>query len=332
MEVGEERVAPASLPLDRSAASPGRPEQERILVGAGRADAESAADIAGDDPDAVGLHAEGRRDRVLEPVDALARRMQREAPRPRIVFAERGFRLHRAAVDPLVVEGDPHDAAGRRERRFGRGRIARLGAKADIVPVPDPGGAQLRRGARVRHRGQGLVLDPDPLQRVHRRLTGFRHRHGDDLADMSDPVRGDGQGLRQRRNLVVGKPRSGRVQVIGGNDVVEQAREPVRRVVATGQHGEDTRIRHGVRGVRFQDSGVGVRRTEKRRVCLAGRVEIVAEPAPAGKKPAILLARHPFADHRTCQPVLRLALSEGPPRVRPPPPERHPGVAAPPPP
>ena len=74
--VGQEGVAPAAGPLDRAGASPGRPQQERILVAAGRADPEPAPDIAGDDPDPVGLHGEGRRDGVLEPVNALARRVQ----------------------------------------------------------------------------------------------------------------------------------------------------------------------------------------------------------------------------------------------------------------
>ena len=127
---------------------------------------------------------------------------------------------------------------------------------------------------------------------------------------MADPVRGDRQRLGQRRQLVGGEPRPGRIQMIGGRMVLEEAREPVRQVVGPGQHGQYAGSRDGVGRVDIEDPGMRVRRAEKRRVRLAGRGDVVAEAAPAGKQPAILLPGYPFADRPACHSVSSGARSQ----------------------
>ena len=200
----------------------------------------------------------------------------------------------------MVVERDPNDPVGRGERHLDSLGVARFGAQADIVPVPDPGRIRRRRRARIGYRREGFVGDRDPFQRIECGLPRFRHREGDDLADVADPVGSDRQRLGQRRQMLFRKSGFGGVQMIGGCVVLEEARKPVRRVVVPGQHRQDAGRRGGIGHVDFENPGMRVRRAQKRGVRLTGRVEIVAEPPPAGKKPAVFPPGDPFADRSAC--------------------------------
>ena len=267
MVVGEEGLAPAPGPLDRTARAPCRPEQQRILVAAGGPDAVPAADIAGNDPHAVPVDAEGGGDRALEAVDALARRVQRVAPRTRVERAESGFGLHRAAIDPMVVQREPDRAVRRPECRLGRPGVAGLGAQADIVPPPTawvrrapwprarrspPAGTCTRRRRAPAHRARPRGSRPPqwPRSRRHGAPARPRSAAAGAAAKAALPTAPAGRGRGGRRGCGTGggaRARPPRSPVPSAPRERRDARPPRRYRSARYRHGRGASAgtRHG---------------------------------------------------------------------------------------
>src|SRR6185437_298214 len=106
LEIGEKGFAAARIPFDGPAELARRPGEHRVFGIYRGAHAEAAADIAGDDADAVHGDAEARGHGEFDAVNALAHRVNGEALRRFVVFGEGNARLHRRAADALVEAGE----------------------------------------------------------------------------------------------------------------------------------------------------------------------------------------------------------------------------------
>ena len=102
MEIGQEGVAAVADPLDRPAESLCRPDDQHKLGAGVVADAEIAADIAGDHAHRIFGNAERAGNVVALPDHAAAgARVDGELRRDFIIGADRGAQFHRHAGDAV---------------------------------------------------------------------------------------------------------------------------------------------------------------------------------------------------------------------------------------
>ena len=295
--VGKKRLAALAGPFHRAAEALRRPRDQRELRKETVACAEVAAGVVRDHAHRGVIDAENPRELALLPHHAAAARVQRVAPRRRVVLADRGARLHRHAGDALHAGLQPHHVRGAGKGRVGGGAIAHVGVDADVGVLFLPH-ARRARACRVGcggDHGQWLVDDPHPFRCVARERTRLRDDHGDGLADEAHLVRGQRE-MRRDEDL--------RAVAVGEEDVRRARRErPVRdgfqtvaQRVGAGEHGEHAGERERLRGVDRDDARVRVRRAQHGGPGLAGEVDVVAEAAAAGEQARVLLARDRLAD------------------------------------
>jgi hypothetical protein len=194
VDIGQERLASARNELD------GPPERQReradghvILVDVDL-DAEAAADVGGDDPDARLAQREELREDGLHHVRDLGRDPHRERACRGLVVGDQAARLERhAGVAARGERARPHaaragecalDVAGR-EARLGEGVVAELG-----MDQWRAGGQPRLRG---KHRGQRLVLDLDQRRRVVGGSPALGGHRDDRLADVAHALDGEGE-------------------------------------------------------------------------------------------------------------------------------------------
>ena len=280
--VGRHGLAPLGHPLDRAPQRAGREQHQRIFGIDPELDPEGAAHVGRHHAHAPGRHLEHVPGQdVPHQVDALRARRERVDAAARVVFAERGARLHGRADEPLVagLHGDNVGRAAERVRH--RRAVAQLPAHAEIARrvVVQRGRAGLERGLRIGHRRQRPVGDGDGLRRGAGFGGAFRHHEGDRVAHHAHaPGRkhragrqGGGAAVDPLERHHAGDPADpGRGQVGGGEDRAHP--------------------RHGRRsaGVDRADPGMGVGRPHHLAPGLARQRKVV-EIAPAPGEEALVL-------------------------------------------
>ena len=145
--IAEEGLRAVGDPPDRAPHPPRRPGDQREFGIGPVARAEIAADIARDHPELRFGNAKHRRDVAPRPPDAAAPGVKRVAAVSRVIFGERGARLHRYPGDALHPGGQRHDMIGAGETGLGRRRIADPGIDHEIGL---PGVPEQRRIGRRR--------------------------------------------------------------------------------------------------------------------------------------------------------------------------------------
>ena len=112
--------------------------------------------------------------------------------RPR-VGGDRGARLDGDGDEPLVHEPLPNDRCRPGERRIGRGRVADLPAKADVVGavIAHDGRALSERLLDVGHCWERVVVHDHQLGRVARGVWRVGDDHRDSLAHVVHPLDGN---------------------------------------------------------------------------------------------------------------------------------------------
>ncbi len=183
MIVREEAFAALGDPFDRPAELARGVKRQRVL-GRGHAfRAESAADIAGDDAEAVlGNLEDVLGEGAARAVDRADAAIEREAAEALVVFGDDAARLDRVVHDARDDEMLARDVMRLGESGIDRGLVADLEKVRDVVGAirPDRRRAGLHRIAGQHDRGQRLVIDLDALRRVFR----FGEAFGDDIGDL----------------------------------------------------------------------------------------------------------------------------------------------------
>ncbi len=290
VRIAEESLRARRHPFDRtSAAAPRGPKHQRVL-GINRAfHAEAAADVRRDYPHPdLGQFQHVPGDMRAGAVRVLRGAVERVAVVLGMKLAERGARLDRIGVDPVVDQPDRGDVLRLCEGSISRFLAAHHQGNGDIVRrlVPD------RRRARfdgVFHGDDGrklLVLDLDQFGGV----ACLRQRFGDDerdtVADRAHPPAAEDRAhgakafrpahvLRHHRN---------------------EAAEPVRLDVGAGQYGQHAGgcLRPG--SVDAFDEGVRVRRHHHDTVTLSREIDVVHVAAAAGDEAGIFQPRNGLAN------------------------------------
>ena len=213
-----------------------------------------------DHPHRVLLDAEDPRELALLAHHAAAARVQRSAPRRRVVGADRGARLHRRAGHALHPGFQPHDVRGARECRVGRDRIAGVSVDADVgFPlVPYARRARPRRRPGARLGGKRLIIHAHELRSVFRRLNRFGHDHGDGFADESRLVRGQRK-MRRDEDLRAVAVRETDVRRAQRKRPVRNGFQSVPQEIRAGEDGEDAGRRERLHRVDSRDARMRVR-------------------------------------------------------------------------
>jgi hypothetical protein len=176
MRRGAEFLQPLRAPLHRPAQRARRVRNDDVFRVQAGLHAEAAADIA-DAHAHLLLDQAGQRggDAVAHRRGHLAGQRDGEPPAGRVGLGEHDTRLHRGRRQALVDDVQRHHVRRALERRIGRGGVAVLHFRGDVVRRLL---AQHRRAGadglqRVGDRGQVLEVDHHRLGAVHRRLAGF---------------------------------------------------------------------------------------------------------------------------------------------------------------
>ena len=192
VDVGQKGFAPARDELD----GPAERQRERagrhvVLVDVDL-DAEAAADVGGDDPNALLAQAEELREHGLHHVRDLGRDPHRERARGGLVVGDQASRLERhARVTARRERAHPH-APG-----VGEGALDVPGGESRLVEDVvaelgmDQGRAGRHRALRREHRGQRLVLHLDQRRRVVGRRPALGGDRNDRLADVAHAIDGE---------------------------------------------------------------------------------------------------------------------------------------------
>ena len=276
---GQQVLAAVLDPLDRRARQCPRHQAQRHILGIQPGlDAERAAHVGRDDPDAVFGQAEQLGDDVPDDVRDLGARPEGEAAPLGLPQRQAGPAFHRVARVPVGDQLTLHDEVRGREGGLGVARREGPGEQ-DVV------------GRFVVHRGLGPgvpgrhgdrqrgVVHVDQRERVLGQVTAVCH-HGRDR-------------LAREAGLAGGQDR------LRGLDVTRQGGPGVQRGVAeilSGEHGPDARQRAGLAGVDGVDPGVRVRAAQEGHVPGPGRLEVGHVGPAAGDQPQVLLAGHRCAD------------------------------------
>ena len=186
---------------------------------------------------------------------------------------------------------------GARERRFRRLRVAELRIDEDVVFdfVPERRRAGPHRVFRMQHEWQFLVAHLHRFGGIRRLRLGFRHHHGDRLADMARSVRGQQQ-MRADENRAAA--RRGELHVEFGlrHRIVRNGLEIVGYAIGAGEHPKHARHRVGPRRIDGDDARMRIGRAHHHRISLPVEREVVGKAALAGDEPRVLLARQRLAD------------------------------------
>ena len=190
--VAEEALGPAAQPTHRPP-QPARGPGHQDLLGVGKIlHAEAAAEIVGENPQALLPDPENAGDDGACAVHMLAVDVEGVALGLRVVDAERAARLDGVHDQAVVDQLDLH--------RMGRGREGRLrGRPVAVLPDagevarrlrPELGRTRLPRLRRVHHRRQRRVVHVHQVRRVACGGEGLGHDHGHRLADMAHAAHG----------------------------------------------------------------------------------------------------------------------------------------------
>ncbi len=279
--MGDLHVLRARLdPLHGPSGGLGAERQNRFLAVDLELAAEPAADLRGDDPDALLVLAHHEREEQLQEVRDLGGGPHRQ--RAGLVVSDHAARLDRRARRAVVDEAALHDDVGLGDAGLDvaaaqRPLVDLVGAEVGVDEV-----AALERGLRVGDDGQRVVLDQDVLGGVDHRVAVVADHDGDRIADVLDDLLGQRPVLRHG-------------DVDAGRDPGH--REPrLELEVAGDQHREHAGPGLGGLGVDRDDPGVGLGRAHERRVQQARQDDVVDVGGAAGDQARVLLALHRAAD------------------------------------
>ena len=249
---------------------------------------EAAADIADQDPHALGRDPENLGELVAKSGRRLAAHRQREAPRRGIDGREHRARLDRAGRDALIDEVELHHVRRLRERLRRGPRIAVPHFARDVVDGAgnDAGRAGRERRVGVHHRRLRRVAHVDRLGR----LAGLAYARGEDrrhgLAHVADDTDGERAARRRRGGRAV---RAAEVRRQG-----ERLHAGACEILA-GEYREDARHRGSRRRVDRKNARVRMRRTQECERRLAVGIDVVGEAARSLQQRFILDAAHGLA-------------------------------------
>jgi hypothetical protein len=284
MRVGEEALRTLGRPFHRPPDLLRRPDAHRLFGVDEDLGAEAAADVRRDDAQLV-LRRDADEGRQHEARDmrVLARRVERERVRARVVIADRSARLHGVGDEPVVDEIELRHMPGAREGGIGRGLVAEMPLVAGVVArdIVDDGRALGQRVGHADRRRQHVVIDDDRLARVFRLRVGV----GDDDADMVADIAH--LALRQRR---MAARLHRRAVLVVDHPAADQPADLVGGEIVAGQHGQHAGLGQRRRRVDSLDRGVRVRRTHEIGVGLSRDIDVVGVAALAGDIANIFLA------------------------------------------
>ena len=207
--VAEKRLGTSRHPMNRAAEFLGGDQLRDVFrIGAGL-QAESAADVVGQHPQALLRHVHDGNQDVAHGAGALRADAQRVTVGRGIVARGGAARLDRGDSHALIHDRDARHEFCRGEDGIDLAGIG-LGIGGRPRPVdgeiarslrPDLRRAGFKRGARVGHRGERVVFDRYELGGILRgeRALGDDHRHR--LADMHDPVGRERRAVRHHQPL-----------------------------------------------------------------------------------------------------------------------------------
>ena len=271
-------LAARLAPLDGSPEPHAAEDGDEVGGVGGDLAAKPAAYLRRDHPDLV--FAQPAHERRQEPHDVriLRRVPERQLPGGRGVAGQRRSRLHRVRDQPLLNDAVRHHDLGVLEGGVDVATrhhpVERLVARDLLMQLR---GARLRRGLRVGHRRQRLVIDLDQLERVLGGVSVLGHDHRDDVADVAHHVLGD---------AVIG----GDLQVRVGEQPGAGGRLDRAVRVGVGVDGDHPGRRRRRARVDRPDPGVGVRAPEHGGVHHAGQRQVVGVGRRAGDEPRVLPA------------------------------------------
>src|SRR5579875_373119 len=272
--VSEQRFAALALPLHRTAELARGIEHQAMLRVLPAFGAESAADVAGDHPNAMFRDAEYARQHAAHAMRILHVGIKRESALVRFEDADRAARLHELGMDARDHIA-PLDAMGRcRESDIDRGTASDLPYVRDVVGIflPDARRTGFECVVRFRHRRQRRVIDVDELGRVPGLVQGL----GDDerhwIADIAYAAARQ-TGMRPREQRCTVGPLALELHL--------RWSEPVRREIIAGEDAEHARRRLGSHQVDPGEARMGVRRAQHVAVDLAWKVDVVDVAAAA---------------------------------------------------
>ena len=280
--VGLEGIAALAGPLHRPPKGARRMQDEAVFGVDKALHAETAADIAGDEPKAFRLHLHHGLGKVpMHACDALAADGEGKAGLL-IIFADRASDLHRHRRDLVLHEVALGDVGG-----FCKGCIHRLGV-ADL-PVeqlvrwgrlPHLLRAACQRGIDVVNGGQVFIVDHHRFGSAPCGLARLGNDEGDAVADEARVVAGE----EIARGLNVARERYQAWDVAIFGDVV------------IGIDRQDPRHFPRRRNVDGKDPGVRVWRADGNAVGAALRRVIVRKAAFAGQQPLVLQPLRALSD------------------------------------
>jgi hypothetical protein len=191
----EEFLAALAAPAHRPAELARRVAHQRVLRREPGLHAEAAADVAVHDAEILRLGAKHRAKQLARAGRRLVLRVKRGACA--VEQRDAGARLHRHGDHPLVVQLERGDVGGFAKNLIHKAFISILSFRGDIAAGfrPHQRRTRCRRGARIAHAGQILVLDPRELGGV----LSLRARAGDDRRDRLPHVAHGAFGERRTR-------------------------------------------------------------------------------------------------------------------------------------
>ena len=236
--------------------------------------AETAPDIAGDNPDLVlGYFEDLVGQRVADPVRVLHIRIKGIAVLAGIVTADDTARVHELGIDAAdhITVGD--DARGLGEGCVRRGLVPGFKDVGDIVRAvfPDRCSTKGCLGG-VRDRGQIIIVNIDQLGGILRLHQAVRNHQGEGIAHIADPVQGQaGMSAREHRRavgpLTLHRRRHG-AQGVGGD-------------IRTGIYAKNTWRRPCRQNVHGNDPRMGMGRAHDHRMGLASQIDVIDKAALA---------------------------------------------------
>ena len=287
LRVAEKALAAPAQPAHRPPQPARGPGHEDLLMIGKILHAEAAAEIVGEDAEAVLLDPEDAGDDGARAVHVLAVNVEGVALAFRIVDAERAARLDGAHDEPVVDQLDLDHVGCRLEGGVRGIGIAVYPGTREVARRfrPDFRRARLAGFRGVDHGGQGGVLHVHQLRRVLRRRAGLGHDHGHRLAHVAHAI------ARQHRvgRIAGGAAVRPRQRHEGVGDAGQRA-EAVRHHVRAGVDGEHAVRRGSRRSIDRRYVRMGVGRAHEAGVHLAVERDVVLKPTAALEKRVVFLA------------------------------------------
>ena len=284
--VGQVPFRAVGDPFDRPAGPPRRPQNQYLFGIGAAAQAETAADVAGDHADILFGDAENLgRELFAQLVGIMQTRIERVAAVRRLVAAEARARLDGVGDRAGDAERALDHDFGRLERRPGLVRIAALDPETFVARaiVPHQRRILVHRVFGAGDGRQKLIVHRDRLGRILRGVERCRDDEDDRVADIAYPAD------RQRGAGIL-------VLAVVPARLAEKIAEPVGNVILTGQDREHARQCRRRRCVDGQDPGMRMGRAQHVAARLARQGDIVGISAAAGQKPRIFRPRDRLAD------------------------------------